>query len=207
VPHRFDPAHMGRLESEERRRRQPPERLLEALGVAEGWRVVDVGCGPGFYTLPAAERVGSTGRVYAVDVEPAMLTRVRERAAAAGFGQIETHLSPDEERIPLPDGAADAALLANVLHECRQRVAFLREVYRVLVPGGRLAVVEWRKEPTPMGPPLEERMSEGEVREALLAAGFDLTGPVGEEATGPTHFGLLARRPASSGRGDGAGRG
>ena len=185
---------MARLESEERRRRQPPERLLAALGVRPGWRLVDIGCGPGFYTLPAATLVQPGGRVLALDIEDAMLARVRERAAAAGVDNVETHRS-EESHLPLPDGAVDAALVANVLHECTDRSAFLAEVRRVLVPGGRIAVVEWRKESMETGPPLAERMAEDDVRQALVDAGFTVTAALDGDATGSTHFGLLAERP------------
>jgi ubiquinone/menaquinone biosynthesis C-methylase UbiE len=193
VPHKFDPTRMAVLMSEERHRRQPPEDLLRAVGVGPGSRLADIGCGPGFYALPAARMVGAAGRVFALDVQPAMVARVREAATAQGLENVEAAVSA-EDRLPLPDGVADIALLANVLHECADRPALLREVRRVLVPGGRVAVVEWRKEPTGMGPPLEERLSEDDVREALAAAGFGQPAALDAATTGPTHFGLVATR-------------
>jgi len=191
MPQKFDPAHMARLESDERRRRQPPERLLAAIGAVPGTRLADVGCGPGFYAIPAARLTGPTGRVYAMDLQPAMLARVRERAAAEGLGNLDA-LASEESRLPLPDGAADVVLVANVLHECADPPAFLREVRRILAPGGRAAIVEWRKEPMDLGPPLEERMGEDEVRSALRSAGFEEPAPIDAAATGATHFGWVA---------------
>jgi ubiquinone/menaquinone biosynthesis C-methylase UbiE len=186
---------MGYLESEERHRRQPPERLLAAAGIQPGWRVADIGCGPGFYTLPTAALVGPQGRVFALDIEEAMLARVRERAAAAGLGHVIETQRSQESALPLGDAVADAAIVANVLHECHDRQAFLQEVARILIPGGRLVLVEWRKEPTVMGPPLAERLTEEEVRQALTAAGFQASGTLGPDATGATHFGVLATKP------------
>lgn len=191
MPHKFNPAHMARLESEERRRRQPPERLLAAIGVTAGSRLVDIGCGPGFYALPAAEVVGAQGHVFALDLQDAMLARVRERAAAAGLHNMEA-LQSEESRLPLPDAATDIALVANVLHECADRVGFLREVRRVLVPGGRVAIIEWRKEPMEMGPPLAERMAASDVAAALTEAGFGAAVTLDPADTGMTHFGLVA---------------
>jgi ubiquinone/menaquinone biosynthesis C-methylase UbiE len=182
---------MARLESEERRQRQPPEALLEAIGVTPGLRLADVGCGPGFYALPAARLVGPSGSVHALDVQEPMLTRVRERVAAEGLGNVHPALS-QESQLPLQDGAVDLVLVANVLHEAADRVAFLREVRRVLAPGGRVTIVEWRRESTGMGPPLEERMSEEEVRSALREAGFAEPEGLASEVTGPTHYGLVA---------------
>jgi ubiquinone/menaquinone biosynthesis C-methylase UbiE len=191
MPHKFSPMHMARLESEERRRRQPPERLLAAIGLGPGLRMADVGCGPGFYALPAARIVGPAGRVHALDLQEPMLARVRERAAAEGLANVAAALS-EESRLPLADGSVDLVLVANVLHEAADRRAFLREILRVLAPGGRVAVVEWRREPMEMGPPLEERLSLDDVRADLAAAGFADAAAVEPEATGATHFGLVA---------------
>lgn len=191
MPHKFNPAHMARLESDERLRRQPPAGLLAAIGVRAGARMADIGCGPGFYTLPAARLVGAAGRVFALDLQEPMLARVREKAAAESLGNVEVHLS-EEDRLPLPDGTADVALVANVLHECTDRVAFLREVRRILVPGGRVAVIEWRREPMEMGPPLAERIGADVVEAALADACFTGAVAVDPTALGATHYGLLA---------------
>ncbi len=190
MPHKFNPERMAMLVSPERHQRQPPERLLRAIGVAVGERVADIGCGPGFYSLPAAHLVGSTGTVYALDLEEAMLSTVRARATEQGITNVET-LRSEESRLPLADGSVDVVLVANVLHECADRGAFLREVRRVLVDGGRLAVIEWRKEPMPMGPPLSERMTVEDVRLLLTEAGFPAPDAVDAVATGPTHFGWV----------------
>lgn len=191
MPHKFDPARMAVLESEERRKRQPPERLLAEMGLAPGARLADIGCGPGFYTLPAARIIGPGGRVFALDLQPAMLARVREHVAAEALTNVEP-LTSDEHRLPLADGAADIALLANMLHECADRAAFLREVLRILAPGGRVAVVEWRKETMASGPPLHERLTVEEVRTDLTSAGFRALTELDPAATGPTHFGVVA---------------
>lgn len=190
MPHKFNPERMAMLVSPDRHQRQPPERLLRAIGLPVGARVADIGCGPGFYSLPAAQLVGPTGTVYALDLEEAMLHTVRSRAAEQGITNVET-LQSEENRFPLADGSVDVALVANVLHECADQGAFLREARRVVVDGGRLAVIEWRKEPMPMGPPLSERMTVEDVRRLLLEAGFPALDAVDPAATGPTHFGWV----------------
>lgn len=187
--HKFNPQQMDRLLSEDRKKLLPPDQVLGALGLTAGAVMLDIGAGPGFFTLPAAELVGPSGKVYGLDIAPAMLERLRERAAEAGLGNVETLVS-EEDRLPLPDGVADAALLANVLHEVHGPVAFLREIARTLRPGGALAVVEWRKEQMEKGPPLHERLSEAEVEEMLREAGY---GPAERFAVGPGHYGLKAR--------------
>ncbi len=159
------------LLSEERRAKLPPEETLRAAGVAQGQTVVDLGCGPGYFTLPAAELVGPHGKVYGVDVQPEMVEACQQRAAEAGARQIEV-LQPTETHVPLPDGIADLVLASVVLHEAKDRVAFLREARRLLKAGGAVAVIEFRKEAEAPGPPKEVRLSEAEVAAAAEAAGM-----------------------------------
>jgi SAM-dependent methyltransferase len=123
---------------------------------------VDLGAGPGFFTLPAARLVGAGGHVYAVDVEPAMLDRCRRRAAKAGLTGIETVHSA-ETQIPLPDATADRVLIAFVLHEADDVAALLREAARLLRPGGAIAVAEWRTADGTPGPPLDLRIGEDDL--------------------------------------------
>lgn len=189
MPHMFNPAHADRLLSPERRQMHDPDAVLDAIGVSSGMRVADVGCGPGLFTLPAAERVGAGGRVYALDVQPEMVKRVEERAAEAGLGNIQTIVSKEAE-LPLPDSAVDVALLANVLHESGDRPRFLAEIGRTLRPGGVLGVVDWRKEEMPMGPPVADRLSPDQVEADLRAAGFEVEGAF---PVGPRHYGVKAR--------------
>ena len=160
--HHFDPARVDRLLSEDRQRMLPAESILRAAGVATGQVVVDLGAGPGFFTLPAARLVGAGGRVYAVDVEPSMLDLCRRRAEEAGLTGIETVHSA-ETQIPLPDATADRVLIAFVLHEADDVAALLREAARLLRPGGEIAVAEWRKADGTPGPPLDHRIGEDDL--------------------------------------------
>ena len=120
--------------------------LLTEVGVAAGSHVVDYGCGPGYFSLIAAELVGEGGRVYAVDLEPRMVEMVGTRAIAAGFGNCEALLS-DDGRAPVADGAADVVLCVQIMHYAETRagrVAVARDVTRLLKPGGRALVIQWQ---------------------------------------------------------------
>jgi ubiquinone/menaquinone biosynthesis C-methylase UbiE len=168
---KFNPANVERLLGEERRAWNPPEATLRAAGVAPDQTVVDLGCGPGYYTLPAAELVGPRGTVYGVDVQPEMVAACRERAAAAGARGVEVVRS-SETHVPLPDGVADLVLASLVLHEATDRAAFLREARRLLKPGGEVALIEFRQQDGPPGPPRAVRLSEADVAAAAGAAGL-----------------------------------
>ena len=119
-----------------------PRRILKGL-VGPGDVAIDLGCGPGFFTLPLAEMVGEAGSVVAVDVQPEMLERSRARAQKAGLvSRIQFHHSKPEG--PGLLGPADFALAFWMLHEVPDKRAFLRQVHASLREGGRFLLVEPR---------------------------------------------------------------
>jgi 2-polyprenyl-3-methyl-5-hydroxy-6-metoxy-1,4-benzoquinol methylase len=120
-----------------------PERVLEALAVAEGSRVADLGAGKGYFTVPLARAVGPRGRVYAVEVDAASLRALRRRAQADGLAQVEVvEATHDDPR--LPDGQIDLVLLSSVFHHLDDRSAYFARLRSDLAPGARVAVIEPR---------------------------------------------------------------
>jgi len=109
---KFDPANRAHLDSDARRAYLDPDAILGAFGVGPGTVIADIGAGTGFFAIPAAKRVGPSGRVYALDLEPKMLEDLRAKAGSdAGVDNISI-LRSEEERIPLPHGSVDVAFLA-----------------------------------------------------------------------------------------------
>jgi SAM-dependent methyltransferase len=134
--------HAGWLATPLRRLLHDPRRILAGLA-APGETVIDYGCGPGFFTLPLAEIVGPDGRVVAVDLQPAMLERLRLRAEKAGLaGRITLHACSVDGLGELPP--AHAALAFYMVHEVPDVARFLAEVSGALRPGGRFLLVEPR---------------------------------------------------------------
>ena len=132
------------LDGESRLGRTAPRELLVDAGVRESDTLVDIGCGPGFLTFPAAQVVGPGGHVYAVDIERKMVDLVRTRAAEQGLDHVTT-LVGSGDSVPLPDGRADFAITALILHyqpDDVVRLRLLRDVRRVLRPGGRMLVID-----------------------------------------------------------------
>ncbi len=186
--HKFDPAHRAYLDSEERRSYLDPDAILGAFGLGPGFILADVGAGTGFFSLPASKRVGPSGRIYALDVEDAMLEDLRAKVRDQALSNIRI-LRSQEDRIPLPNMSVDVAFLACVLHEL-DGPGTLRECRRILKSGGQLAVVDWKKIDQDIGPPIEHRLSEGEARAFLLRGGFT---PTRTFDTGMYHYGIEAR--------------
>jgi len=186
MPHKFDPRHKGRLDSPERRKRLNPERVLSLLPLEPEQVVADIGCGPGFFTLPLARRL-TEGRVVALDISEEMLETVREKAASAGVGNIEVKAS-SEAGLPVHPASLDGAFLAFVLHELEQQVTFLEQVKESLRPGGWLAVLEWYRKQTEHGPPPGDRLTPKEVQALATEAGFTVTK---EQALNEEHYLVL----------------
>ena len=149
-------------------------------------RVADIGSGTGFFAVPAVGMVGPKGRVYAIDLSAQMLEDLREKLERAGAGNLET-LRSEEDRIPLPDASVDFAFLACVLHEL-DGPGTLLEVRRILKPGGRLGIVDWKKEESVFGPPKAHRLDEDEARAVLSDAGFEPTRTLAAQTMSPTNI-------------------
>ena len=164
------------LERPEREFEESPDAALDALTLRQGMIVADVGAGTGYMSLRMARRVGTTGKVYAEDVQADMLRRLRENAARAGIKNIETVLG-DERDPKLPRAQIDLVLLVDVYHEFSEPQKMLRGIRDSLKNDGRVVLLEYRKEdPTiPIRP--EHKMSVAEVKTELEPEGFQL-GPV-----------------------------
>lgn len=173
--HKFPAEHAARLESPERLALLPIAQVVELVDVKPGARVLDVGCGPGVFTIPLAHAVGSQGRVLASDILPEMVAACRRRAEAHGLGNVEVVLST-ENTVPCPSQGIDLVFACQILHELHDPPLFFAEMRRVLAPGGRLAVVDWEKVETGIGPPVDTRLTPDEARALLEANGFAVEG-------------------------------
>lgn len=188
MAHKFDPSRKEVLDDPDRKRWQDPEGIFNAFDVRPGSVIADVGCGTGFFSIPAASRVRPSGKVYAIDLQEEMLWTLQERLVGQGIDNVLPVLST-EEAIPLPSGCVDVVLLMNALHELVGE-ATLQESKRILRPGGFMVVIDWKREPMDMGPPLEHRLSEEEAARRLRALGLEV-----EQAwSGPYHYGLKATK-------------
>lgn len=138
--------------------------ILERAGVQLGMRVLDAGCGPGRLTLPAASRVGPSGRVVALDIQAGMLEKLKSRLALHGLKNVEPMLAGLGEG-KLPHDEFDIILLITVLGEIPDQVAAFRELHRSLRPGGVLSVTEVLPDP--------HYQTVGHVRRLAEEAGFE----------------------------------
>lgn len=187
MAHKFDPAHKNRLLDPERREWNDPDKILQYLNLGQCTVLADIGCGPGYLALEAARKMAPGGYVFAVDVSEEMVRACQANAEAAGIRNIECLIAEDDDEFPIHSELCDAALLANVYHEVDPTSNVLNELRRILKPGGIVLVMEWKREPTPKGPPQDERLDQQDVVEEFSNAGFILFGTCD---VGPYHYGL-----------------
>ncbi len=184
---KFDPAQMDRLLDPERRKWNDPDKILQYLNLGQCTVVADIGCGPGYFALEAARKMQPGGYVFAVDTAPDMVDACRTAVKEAGLTNVECLQAEADDEFPIQSELCDAALLANIYHEIDPTSNVLHELRRILKPGGIVLLVEWKREPAPIGPPLEERLDQQDVVEEFTMAGFILFGTCD---VGPYHYGL-----------------
>jgi SAM-dependent methyltransferase len=161
------------LERSERALEEEPDKALEALGSLTNLTVADVGAGSGYFTVRLATRVGSTGRVYANDLQPEMLKMLAARLARENVRNVT--LVPGAIDDPkLPASSIDLVLMVDVYHEFSEPQKMLRGIRSALKPGGRLVLLEYRKEDPDVPIRLEHKMSIAEAKTELEAEGFTL---------------------------------
>ncbi len=170
--HKFDPSKLEKLLRDDRLGSIGPAELLGEEGLTGGMSFLDIGSGPGFFTLPAAKLVGEKGRAFALEVQVEMADALRDRITTEK--NIEVIMSNGSE-IALPDASIDFALAVFVLHEVDELKATLDETKRVLKPGGKFLVIDWEKLEQEMGPPMEDRLSFDDCMTALREAGLVIT--------------------------------
>ena len=149
----------------------PPVKTLRALGLKRGMSFLDIGCGPGYFSIPACGVVGKYGRVLACDISPVMIRELKTSAKERGYANL-TAKRNQGSRIPFPDASADFALIAFVLHALADVQTLLAESRRVMKKGAVITLIDWHRKPMDMGPPLEARFEPEELVNELRDAGF-----------------------------------
>ena len=160
------------LERDEREREERTDLLLPELAIMPGMVVADIGAGTGYYSRRMASLVGSKGIVYAVDVQPEMVTMLREVARRPGLGQIKPILGAVDD-VKLPVASVDLAIMADVYHELEFPQEVMNSIVRALKPGGRLVFVEYRAEDERVPIKALHKMSEAQIKRE--AAAYPLT--------------------------------
>ena len=162
------------LERSEREQEESPDVAVRLLQIPQGASVADIGAGSGYITLLLSAAVGPTGRVFANDLQPQMIEILRRRLASQNVTNV-TLVQGSVDDPNLPPASVDLALMVDVYHELSRPQAMLRKLREALRPGGRLALIEYRKEDPRIPIRFEPKMTVQEARMELEAEGFVLS--------------------------------
>jgi ubiquinone/menaquinone biosynthesis C-methylase UbiE len=154
------------LERDEREAEENPTKLLELFELKPGDRIADIGVGSGYHTRRIAPIVGDEGQVYAVDIQPEMLDILIRGLTQAGITNVTPVLGEIEDT-KLPPNLIDMAFMVDVYHECSHPFEMIQSICRALKPGGRLILVEYRKEDDSVPIKPLHKMTETQVRREM----------------------------------------
>jgi predicted methyltransferase len=168
----FPPQDLGLLEGPDRDAWQRPDQIMDFLEIAEGSVVADLGAGGGWFTVRLANRVGPNGRVYAQDIQPEMIGAIDRRVQREGLKNVATVLGTAVN--PNLTRPVDVVLIVETYYEMDDPRTLLRNVRNALKPGGRVGIVEFKKDGFGPGPALNERVDPETIIRDAEAAGLRL---------------------------------
>lgn len=180
----------------ERRRWQDPEAILAGIGLGAGDVFADIGCGRGFFALPAARITGKSGHVYGIDNDGEALNDLRLNADVEELGNVTLIPGAAEETVACRQ-CADFVFFGIDLHDFYDAPRVLENAMKMIKPSGLLVDLDWKKEPLDIGPPIERKFSVEQATGLIEGAGFVV---IGVREPGPMHYMIEARPAGGSGR-------
>ncbi|MCJ7691588.1 MAG: class I SAM-dependent methyltransferase [Clostridiaceae bacterium] len=181
--HKFNIKNMEKLDNTERRRTMPPEETLLKFKIEDNGALLDVGCGIGYFTVPASKLL-KNNKVIGVDIVPEILDFARVKAT--GINNIE-FITSEEYTFPIEDDSFKYVLISNVIHEVVDKARYFNEVKRVLKDDGYFLIIDWDKRKMEMGPSINDRISICDMMELCSKAGLRTVERVD---ISPNHYGL-----------------
>jgi len=171
--HQDSKAYIAMLDDPKRDAYQKPHEVITALQLKEGEVIADIGAGSGYFTFRLAHHVGDTGRVYAVDVSPDMIVHLNRRIRDLKLKNVVTILAAPDDPL-LADASVDRFFICDTWHHIENRDRYLALLKKMLKPGGQIVMVDFKKEQTPMGPPMEMRIERDDLVKEMEKNGFRL---------------------------------
>lgn len=190
MTHKFDAKNKHKLDNEQRKELLPPEQTLISLGLEEGAIVADIGCGIGYFTIPASKIVGESGKILAMDILPEMLSDVEVKINEDNISNIELVLT-EENDLKVEDNKVTFAFISLVLHEANEKEKFISEIKRIISPEGKIAIVEWEKVSSEFGPPIDHRLDRIYLTKMLDSLGFSNISTID---IGVNFYGIIAQK-------------
>jgi ubiquinone/menaquinone biosynthesis C-methylase UbiE len=172
--HQDPKAYISTLENPQRDAEQKPDEVIAALGLKVGEAIADIGAGSGYFAFRFARRVGDSGRIYAVDINPDMILHMNRRIRDLKLGNVSTVLSVPDDPL-LQDNSINRIFICNTWHHIENRAKYLVLMKRILKPGGQVIIVDYKKRELPVGPPPEMKLAKRDVIKEFESGGFKLS--------------------------------
>lgn len=167
---KFDPGKLAKLNDPRRIEYLNPDIIWGKTSLVNADVLIDIGAGTGFFAMFFSRKM-ENGKVYACDISEEMIAWMNDNIPAELRG-IVIPVKMEENSVPLADGIADLVYMINLHHELEQPSRILREGHRLLKKGGKLMIIDWKKEETPEGPPIQIRITEETIVSQMLASDF-----------------------------------
>ena len=168
-----------------------PDAIIAQLDVQSGSVAADFGCGPGYFSIPFAKKIGEDGKIYSLDVLPQALETVVSKAKNSGIANIFTsRVNLEKENgSKIESDSIDWVVLKDMLFQNQKKDVIIKEAHRVLKEGGQILVVEWNQNASSVGPDFKLRIREGDLKKMFLNAGFSVEKNV---SAGDFHYAFVA---------------
>ncbi|MDP3661455.1 MAG: methyltransferase domain-containing protein [bacterium] len=170
-----------------------PSQMISQLDLQSGSRVADIGAGSGAFAFAAAKAVGEHGKVFAVEVQKELLSRLEREARSKGVHNIEVVWGDAEQPngTHLATDSCDAVIVANILFQTPERAGLAREAARIVKSRGRVLVVDWSGSFGGTGPAPDAVVSKQKAQEVFEGAGLVFEREV---AAGSNHYAIIFRK-------------
>jgi ubiquinone/menaquinone biosynthesis C-methylase UbiE len=170
-----------------------PTKNIEQCGIQPGMEIADIGSGSGFYTLGAAKALMSSGRVYAIDIQKDLLTKVKDQAAREGLYNVEVIWGDVDKPggTKLRDASIDLAFLSTILFQLENKEVAIKEVKRILKPAGRVLVIDWTDSFSGIGPKSDMIVPKNTVMDMFEKEGFHMEREI---SAGAHHYGMIYKK-------------
>lgn len=166
--HKFNIKNVEKLDNLKRRQKLPPEEILKKFLIDDKGTLLDIGCGIGYFTIPAAN-ILKHGKAIGLDIMSEMIEISENKAV--NISNIE-FLKSEEYSFPIQKASIDYVFISNVIHEIEDKHRYFKEIKRVMKTEGFICIIDWEKKETEMGPSINERISKEEMIKYCVDANF-----------------------------------
>ncbi len=186
---KFDPKKLAKLNDPKRLQYLNPDLIWEKAVLSDPAVLVDIGAGTGFFALLFSKKM-KNGKVYACDISEEMISWMHDNLPEESRGVV-VPVKMEETSVSLSGGTADLVYMINLHHELDDPQRILKESRRLLKKGGKVMIIDWKKEETPEGPPLDLRVTEETIEAQMRDSGFLR---ITKHAVLPYHYFLIGEK-------------